>query len=172
MSSERSPRNWHNKNKDISITISRKGTHFSKAVGFLKVTAKPSKIKDLEAYLTNNYDPIISPTKDSILIIQTIVEKETGALGQKEILQGEQGTFFDFVFGKDPKHQKYIIYQDFFKPYRFSGRVMRSFADIYVRLNPDGTFTVSATGACRKFKIKNYKEDPNNPMFYLYGREY
>ena len=160
--------NWSYQEKHLGITISPKLVRFSNPQGILVATAKPAKIKALEEYLTKNYNATITPPVDSILIVQAIVEKETGALGQKEILRGEKGPFYDFVFGKDPKHEKYMIYQGFFKPKIMSGRVWRSFADIYVRLNPDGTFTVSTTAVGRKFMIKDYKDDPDNPIFRLY----
>lgn len=90
--------NWSCPEKNLDVIILPTRVLFSKATGSSGAIVKPLKIKELEAYLTKNYDSSIKPTKDSIIIIQTIVEKETGALGQKEILHGEKGTFYDFIF--------------------------------------------------------------------------
>lgn len=90
--------NWKRTEKSLDVTITQKSVRFSKAGGLLVATAKPAKIKALEAYLTKNYDASITPPADSILIIQTIVEKESGSLGQKEILRGEKGAFFMILF--------------------------------------------------------------------------
>lgn len=55
-------------------------------------------------------------------------------------------------------------YESLIRPFLSGGRPFRSLIDIYVRLNKDNTFTVSASGELRKLKINDFKDDPANPI--------
>ncbi|WP_324755607.1 hypothetical protein [Sphingobacterium thalpophilum] len=118
--------------------------------------------------LNANYKETIVPAGDSILILQAIVNRD-GSLGKKMLLHGNE----------DDKLYRYICanYQDYnqenkanlntkglFLPYLSGGTPLTSIIEIFVRLNPDRTFSVSGSGRERKLRMKDYKEDPNAPL--------
>lgn len=79
--------------------------------------------------------------------------------------------FYDFVFGPDEKREKHLIFQRFFHPYISNERHYRGIVDMYVRIKPDRTFIVSSTGVGRDLKIKDYQDDPKDPMYFDYLRQ-
>ncbi|MBE8721376.1 hypothetical protein [Sphingobacterium pedocola] len=149
--------------KTSGILLTKTHSYIAKATRFSTVVATPRavKIKEFTEYLNQNYSEAIKLTRDSVLILQVVVERE-GTMGETELLYGERGKFYDFVFGTK---ESQFPFGRFFHPYLNNGTPRRSLADIYIRLNPDKTFTVSSTGRQRKLKIKNFKDDYNNPLF-------
>ncbi|WP_196939339.1 hypothetical protein [Sphingobacterium pedocola] len=149
--------------KDLNhfgLVVSEESSRVRDVVAYYSSTAKLKKTQEFTDYLNAKYSDTIMPTKDSILIVQAVLDAE-GTIKEKFLLHGEEGRFYEFVFGPDEKHEKYMIFFRFFNSYR-----KISIADIYVRLNPDRTFSVSSTGRGRVLRIKNYKEDPKNPLMY------
>uniref|UniRef100_UPI0028A7F23C hypothetical protein n=1 Tax=Sphingobacterium athyrii TaxID=2152717 RepID=UPI0028A7F23C len=127
-----------------------------------------SSLLEFTKLLNNHFKDGIIPSGDSILIIQAIVNKD-GALGKKMLLHGNE----------DDKLYSYICdnYQDYnqenkanlnekglFLPYLSGGRPFTSIIEIFVRLNPDKTFTVNGSGRERKLRIKGYEGGPNDPL--------
>lgn len=168
------------KNKELVNSIDRQSSNFILSVEAQSISIKPlfdgsvfcgfrhsSQLK-FQKKLNANYKETIVPSGDSILILQAIVNRD-GSLGKKMLLHGDE----------DDKLYSYICdnYQDYnqenkanlntkglFLPYRSGGTPFTSIIEIFVRLNPDRTFSVSGSGRERKLRIKDYKEDPNDPL--------
>lgn len=157
--------NFYQQEKNFSITLTPRYYIIQKVNGFLVAEAKQKKMREFTEYLNQNYPDSILPPADSVIIIQTIVNKD-GSLGEKQLLYGKNDPFYDFVFEPDKHHSKYMIFQRFFNPYINAGSHRKSIADIFVRLNADNTFTVSVSGLGRKLKIKKYTDNPRDPLFY------
>jgi len=167
-------------NKQLVNSIDRQDRNFILAVEAQSISIKPlsdgsvfcgfrysSQLK-FQKKLNANYKETIVPSGDSILILQAIVNRD-GSLGKKMLLHGDE----------DDKLYSYICdnYQDYnqenkanlnrkglFLPYRSGGTPFTSIIEIFVRLNPDRTFSVSGSGRERKLRIKDYKEDSNDPL--------
>jgi len=129
--------------------------------------------KDLQDFLNSKYNE--SPSsfgKDSILLFQGEVDRG-GNLGQIELLSGKKGAFYTFfldnyayyvenVFGKT----RQLSRESLIKPALLNGRPFRALIDIYVRLNPDNTISISSNGIERRLRIKNYKENKDEPLLW------
>jgi hypothetical protein len=117
--------------------------------------------------LNTQYKEIIVPSGDSILIIQAIVNKD-GTLGKKMLLHGNEDDQlyrylcenYEAYLAEDRVDQQHRL----FLPYRSGGTPLTSVIEIFVRLNPDKTFTVNGSGRERKLRIKDYKGNPNDPL--------
>ncbi|MEZ0454789.1 hypothetical protein ABTW24_24585 [Sphingobacterium thalpophilum] len=160
--------------KEFRILLTRKGSKvvdraYSSASGpgaFLN----PQRKLDFIDLLNKNYLSKNEAVTDSILIIQFATTRD-GTLAQHEILYG---------------HKESPLYKNFFKTYaEFNSRLPKErypatkglvlpkmqngerigLIEFFIRLNPDRTFTVSAQGNDRELKIKDFKNDPENPLF-------
>ncbi|WP_294347380.1 hypothetical protein [uncultured Sphingobacterium sp.] len=168
------------KNKELMNSIDRQDRNFILTLEAQSISIKPpfdgsvfcglrySSQLEFQKKLNANYKETIVPFGDSILILQAIVNRD-GSLGKKMLLHGDE----------DDKLYSYICdnYQDYnqenkanltrkglFLPYRSGGIPFTSIIEIFVRLNSDRTFSVSGSGRERKLRIKDYKEDPNDPL--------
>lgn len=131
---------------------------------------KQDKLEELVTILNNNYKEEIVPTGDSVLIFQAVVNNDGSLLAEMELLYGKKDGFYEYFLSTYDYYMKDILTRINFReklylPYLQNGQ-RRGLIDIFVRLNPDKTFTIAATGEGRKLKLKNYQDDPNNPIFY------
>lgn len=167
-------------NKELVNSIDRPDRNFTLTVEAQSISVKPlsdgsafsafrhSSLLKFQKQLNANYKETIVPAGDSVLILQAIVNRD-GSLGKKMLLHGSE----------DDKLYRYICdnYQDYnqenkadlkskglFLPYLSGGTSFTSIIEIFVRLNPDRTFSISGSGRERKLRIKEYKEDPNTPL--------
>jgi len=137
----------------------------------------PEKKQDFITLLNTNYKDCTDFITDSVLIIQAVINR-IGGIQNSEIIYGKSESLYQYFMktyqyfeASQPVQEK--IRKNFpnrnvkwlFKP-RISNTQRTSLIDIYLRLNPDKTFTLSAEGNYRRLKIKDYQEDPNDPIFY------
>uniref|UniRef100_UPI00257C2103 hypothetical protein n=1 Tax=Sphingobacterium TaxID=28453 RepID=UPI00257C2103 len=163
-----------------NIKVHKKERNFALAVEAQSISIKPlsdgsvfcafrysSQLK-FQKKLNANYKETIIPSGDSILIIQAIVNKD-GALGKKMLLHGnEDDKLYSYICDNyqdyNQENEANLNMKGLFLPYRSGGTPFTSIIEIFVRLNPDKTFSVSGSGRERKLRIKDYKEDPNDPL--------
>lgn len=126
--------------------------------------------QDFIRLLNRNYTTKKVPAADSILIIQFATTRD-GTLGQHEILYGHKGSslyknFFKTYaeFNSTLPKERYPATKGLVLPKMQNGERV-GLIDIFIRLNPDRKFTVSAQGNDRDLKIKDFKDDPDNPLF-------
>lgn len=126
-----------------------------------------SSLLEFTKRLNSHFKDGIIPSGDSILIIQAIVNKD-GTLGKKMLLHGsEHDQLYRFLC---ENYEAYLNVdradpqRHLFLPYRSGGRPFTSIIEIFVRLNPDKTFTVNGSGRERKLRIKDYEGGPNDPL--------
>lgn len=137
----------------------------------------PPKKQDFIKLLNMNYKDCVDVVTDSVLIIQAVISRD-GALLDNAILYGKSEplyhyfmkTYQNFEASKPVQKQDRKNYQNrnekwLFKP-RISNTQRSSLIDIYLRLNPDKTFTLTADGNYRTLKIKDYQQTPGDPIFY------
>ncbi|MCS3557609.1 MULTISPECIES: hypothetical protein [unclassified Sphingobacterium] len=137
----------------------------------------PENKQDFITLLNTNYKDCTDVITDSVLIIQAVINR-IGGIQNSEIIYGKSEPLYQYLMktyhyfeASQPVQEK--IRKNFpnrnvkwlFKP-RVSNTQRTSLIDIYLRLNPDKTFTFSAEGSYRRLKIKDYQEDPNDPIFY------
>lgn len=150
------------KEKNFRIVITHDALYKRKFVGndtFFAVL-KPKRKNEFIELLNNNYTDSLKFGSDSILIFQAIVYKG-GNLGETAILHGEK-KLLDFFFSNyEPFTKKAHMFprESLFQPYLAGGRPLVSLIDVYLKINADKTFILSATGEQRKLKIKNYKNN-------------
>ncbi|WP_293886958.1 MULTISPECIES: hypothetical protein [unclassified Sphingobacterium] len=163
-----------NKDKDkeyLQISLTREGAFFRALDGPASPGAHFNKRRKQVFFdlLNTNLSAIKTPVVDSLLIIQAIVETDGWLLEPHEILYGTTGPLYDYFFkiytDFFESKEKYLFTYGLFMPKIEGGTPRRGLIDIYIRLNPDNTITMSAVGDYRKLMIKNYKKDPNNPVF-------
>lgn len=155
----------------LQISLTREGAFFRALDGpaspgaHFNLKRKKAFFDLLNTGLSNMKTPIV----DSLLILQAIVETDGWLLEPHEILYGSTGPLYDYFFRVytdfSESKEKYLYTYGLFMPKIEGGTPRRGLVDIYVRLNPDNTITISAIGDYRKLLIKNYKKDPNNPVF-------
>jgi len=160
-----------NGKKNFKLAIGRKGIHLRNSdAGSVYALLDPSRGKEFVDQLNLNYRTPIPNLKDSILIIQAVLER-SGRLGDHVLLYGASENFYEYFlktydhyikenlpFDREPK------YESLFRPFLSSGTPLRSLIDIYVRLNADNTFTVSTCGELRRLKIKDFKDNRDSPI--------
>jgi len=160
-----------NDKKNFKLAIGRKGIHLRKSdTGSVYALLDPSRGKEFVDHLNLNYRTPIPNLKDSMLIIQAVVER-SGRLGDHMLLYGASGNFYDYFLKTYDHYVKENLpfdrkptYESLFRPFLSSGTPFRSLIDIYVRLNADNTFTVSACGELRRLKMKDFKDNPDSPI--------
>lgn len=150
------------KEKNFRIVITHDELYKRKFVGndtFFAVL-KPKRKNEFIELLNNNYTDSFKFGGDSILIFQAIVYKG-GNLGETAILHGEKNLLDFFFSNYEPFTKKAHMFprESLFQPYLAGGRPLVSLIDVYLKINADKTFILSATGEKRKLKIKNYKND-------------
>lgn len=126
--------------------------------------------QDFIRLLNQNYTTKKVPAADSILIIQFATTRD-GTLGQHEILFGHKGSslYKNFLktyaeFNSTLPKERYPATKGLVLPKMQNGERV-GLIDIFIRINPNRTFTVSAQGNDRDLKIKDFKNDPDNPLF-------
>ncbi len=137
----------------------------------------PENKQDFITLLNTNYKDCTDVITDSVLIIQAVINR-IGGIQNSEIIYGKSEPLYQYLMktyhyfeASQPVQEK--IRKNFpnrnvkwlFKP-RVSNTQRTSLIDIYLRLNPDKTFTLSAEGNYRRLKIKDYQETPYDPIFY------
>ncbi|PUV25099.1 hypothetical protein [Sphingobacterium athyrii] len=160
--------------KEFRILLTRKGSKvvdraYSSASGPGAVLNSKRK-QDFIRLLNQNYTTKKVPAADSILIIQFATTRD-GTLGQYEILYGHKGSslYKNFLktyaeFNSTLPKERYPATKGLVLPKMQNGERV-GLIDFFIRLNPDRTFTVSAQGNDRDLKIKDFKNDPDNPLF-------
>jgi len=136
---------------------------------------KAPRLAQLIQQLNDNYDGSKILDKDSVIVFQSIVDRDGSFRdgdGNREILYGS----------KNPLYYYFLeVYQDLDKKLRYNerrnsyngiiipltkdGRPYVSLVDVYLKLNTDLTFTVSISARERKLKVKEYKKRPYDAMF-------
>lgn len=126
--------------------------------------------EDFIRLLNQNFTTKKVPAADSILIIQFATTRD-GTLTQHEILYGHKASslYENFLktyaeFNSTLPKERYPATKGLVLPKMQNGERV-GLIDIFIRLNPDRTFTVSAQGNDRDLKIKEFKNDPDNPLF-------
>ncbi|QRY57232.1 hypothetical protein [Sphingobacterium siyangense] len=165
--------------KDYTLMITSKKSAISSFLqsGGVGAVINPKKKQDFIKLLNTNYIGCADVITDSILIIQAVILRN-GEIGENEIIYGKSKflynyfmkTYLNFVANQPAKKEDHRNFQNkndkwLFKP-RISNTQRTSLIDIYLRLNPDKTFTVSTQGNYRLLKIKDYHINPNDPIFY------
>lgn len=161
--------------EEFGIAITPKGSRIVDASSYSSASGpgaflNPQRKQDFIDLLNKNYLSKNEAVTDSVLIIQFATTRD-GTLVQHEILHG---------------HKESPLYKNFFKTYaEFNSKLPKErypatkglvmpkmqngervgLIDFFIRLNPDRTFTVSAQGNDRDLKIKDFKNDPDNPLF-------
>ena len=130
----------------------------------------PKRKQDFIDLLNKNYLSKNEAVTDSILIIQFATTRD-GTLAQHEILYGHKGSslYKNFLktyaeFNSTLPKERYPATKGLVLPKMQNGERV-GLIDFFLRLNPDRTFTVSAQGNDRDLKIKDFKNDPDNPLF-------
>jgi len=127
------------------------------------------KFQEFSQLLNNNYNKSIIPTGDSVLIFQDIVTASGDLEGKMELYCGNKDMFYDYFMktiedfiprGKPSYLARRPIYYPFIKDW-----ARKSVVDIFVKLNANGTITVTTTGHGRTLRIKNYIDDPDSNLF-------
>lgn len=165
--------------EDYTLTITPKKSairSFLQSGGVGAVINSKKKL-DFIKLLNTNYIDCTDVITDSILIIQAVILRN-GEIGENEIIYGKSKFLYNYFMktyhyfetsqpvekedrrGFQNGNEKWL-----FKP-RISNTQRTSLIDIYLRLNPDKTFTLSAQGNYRRLKIKNYLINLNDPIFY------
>lgn len=131
---------------------------------------KTEKLEELINVLNDNYYDSIVPTGDSVLIFQAVVEKDGTLASELELLSGEKDAFYHYFMKTYDYYVSQVLTKSFYKarlyrPYLKSVQ-RRGLIDIFVQLNKDRTFSISGTGEARVFQLKNFTDDPKNPIFY------
>ncbi len=154
------------------ISLTREGTYFRAVGGSASGPGAHFNLRRKKAFfdlLNNGLSKMKTPVVDSLLILQAIVEADGWLLKPHEILYGNTGPLYDYFLKVytdfSESKEKYLYTYGLFMPKLQSGSPKRGLIDIYVRLNPDNTITMSAIGDYRKLMIKNYIEDRNNPVY-------
>ncbi|MGA6121757.1 hypothetical protein [Sphingobacterium sp. UDSM-2020] len=150
------------KEKNFRIVITHDALYKRKFVGndtFFAVL-KPKRKNEFIELLNNNYTDSLKFGGDSIVIFQAIVYKG-GHLGETAILHGEKKLLDYFFSNYKPFTKKAHMFprESLFQPFLAGGRPLVSLIDVYLKINADKTFILSATGEGRDLKIKNYKDD-------------
>ncbi|NJI72252.1 hypothetical protein HCX49_03450 [Sphingobacterium kitahiroshimense] len=165
--------------KDYTLTITSKKSAIRDFLqsGGVGAVINPHKKLDFINLLNTNYRDCTDVIKDSVLIIQAVILRN-GEIGDNEIIYGKSRflynyfmkTYYSFEASQPIQKKDSRDFQNrnekwLFKP-RISNTQRTSLIDIYLRLNPDKTFTLSAQGNYRRLKIKDYHKNPNDPIFY------
>ncbi len=137
-------------------------------------TMTPQRKKDLQNFLSSQYKEFAKEvfTKDSVLLFQAIVDK-SGNLIQIELLKGRRSDFYNFILDSYRYYEKNILNKtntttgkSLLLPAMLNGRPIRSLIDMYVRLNPNNTISISSNGIQRRLRIKNYQEKVKEPLIW------
>lgn len=165
--------------EDYTLTITSKKSAFNDFLqsGGVGAVINPQKKQDFIKLLNTNYRDCTDVIKDSVLIVQAFILRN-GEIGDNEIIYGKSEflynyfmkTYHSFEASQPLQKNDRRDFQNrnekwLFKP-RISNTQRTSLIDIYLRLNPDKTFTFSAQGNYRRLKIKDYHKNPNDPIFY------
>lgn len=165
--------------EDYTLTITSKKSAIRDFLqsGGVGAVINPPKKQDFIKLLNSNYKDCTEVITDSVLIIQAVIDR-IGGIQNNEILYGKSKFLYNYFMktyhlfeASQPvkkeerrdfpnRNEKWL-----FKP-RISNTQRTSLIDIYLRLNPDRTFTLSAQGNYRSLKIKDYHINPNDPIFY------
>jgi len=159
----------------VLLTLTETGTYFffrEKSSPLYTPRAKPEKLKELVETLNVNYHSRDIYTRDSVLIFQTVVESDGTYVGEMELIHGDKDALYDYFMGTYDYYMKHILTRTIHRARLYQGgikdRPWRGVIELFVRLNPDNTFTVSVTDVGRSdMKLKNYKQDPKKPIFYF-----
>ncbi|QQD13966.1 hypothetical protein [Sphingobacterium sp. UDSM-2020] len=165
--------------ENYTLTITRRKSAIRDYLqsGGVGATLNLEKKQDFITLLNKNYKDCTNVITDSVLIIQAVINR-IGGIQNSEIIFGKSEPLYQYLMktyhyfeASQPVQEK--IRKNFpnrnvkwlFKP-RVSNTQRTSLIDIYLRLNPDKTFTLSAEGNYRRLKIKDYQEAPYDPIFY------
>lgn len=143
---------------------------FRRGGGYLDAEARRDNLEGLITLLNDNYHESMVPTGDSVLIFQAVVERDGTLAGDMELLVGEKDALYTYFLETYDYYIKNVLtkrnfFARLYRPRQQNGP-QRGLIDIFVRLNKDRTFTVSGTGVSRMFQLKNFTDDPDNPIFY------
>ena len=162
--------------KNFKLVIGKNHTQLRDSVPIygLYPTMTPQRKKDFQNFLNSQYKEMPKEVfrNDSVLLFQAVVDKG-GNLIQIELLKGRKGDFYSFILDKYSYYVKNILKKtntstgkSLLLPAMLNGRPIRSLIDIYVRLNPNNTISISSNGIQRRLRIKNYQEKEGEPLIW------
>ncbi len=162
--------------KNFKLVIGKKYSQLRDSVPIygLYPTMTPQRKKSLQNFLSSQYKEFAKEvfTKDSVLLFQAIVDK-SGNLIQIELLKGRKSDFYNFILDSYRYYVENILNKtntatgkSLLLPAMLNGRPIRSLIDMYVRLNPNNTISISSNGIQRRLRIKNYQEKVNEPLIW------